>query len=86
MPLHFTKYTGLIHTLGYGFGAYLLMATIFTPMLKFCLKHIPYKIALIIDCTLGIIIVLDNLYMIIHTLVTKTKPIYWSICFREVCG
>ena len=79
IPLHFTKYTGLIPALGYGFGAYALMAFLFTPLIKIFEKSVSYNVAFWITVTLGVIIVLDNINMIIITLVNKEKPIYWQL-------
>ena len=76
LPLGVTKYAGLIPSFGYGLGAYLLMV-FFNKMLKLVSK-VPFGIAFGICITLGLAILVDNIYMISYTLVNKKKPEYWS--------
>lgn len=80
-PLHVTQYAGLIPTLGYGTGAYLLFRFVHTPSLKFLQKNMTHKTALILSCTLGVLIVLDTLIMILVTAITRQAPMYWSVHF-----
>lgn len=80
-PLHVTQYAGLIPTLGYGTGAYLLFRFVYTPALNYLRKNMKYKTALILSCTLGVLIVLDTLIMILATAITRQAPMYWSVHF-----
>ena len=80
-PLHITQYAGLIPTLGYGTGAYLLFRFVPTPSLKFLQKNMKHRTALILSCTLGVLIVLDTLIMILVTAITRQAPMYWSVHF-----
>lgn len=80
-PLHVTQYAGLIPTLGYGTGAYLLFRFVHTPSLKFLQKNKTHKTALILSCTLGVLIVVDTLIMILVTAITRQAPMYWSVHF-----
>ena len=80
-PLHVTQYAGLIPTIGYGTGAYLLFRLVYTPALNYLRKNMKYKTALIISCTLGVMIVVDTLIMILVTAITGQVPIYWSVHF-----
>ena len=80
-PLHVTQYAGLIPTLGYGTGAYLLFRFVHTPSLKFLQKNMKHRTALILSCTLGVLIVVDTLIMILVTAITRQAPMYWSVHF-----
>ncbi|MGN0797336.1 MAG: hypothetical protein ACI4M5_03935 [Christensenellales bacterium] len=80
-PLHFTQYAGLIPTLGYGTGAYLLFRFVYTPSLKLLQRNMKHKTALILSCTLGVMIVVDTLIMILVTAITRQAPMYWSVQF-----
>ena len=80
-PLHVTQYAGLIPTIGYGTGAYLLFRLVYTPALNCLRKNMKHKTALIISCTLGVMIVVDTLIMILVTTISGQAPIYWSIHF-----
>ncbi|MGN0765233.1 MAG: hypothetical protein ACI4MO_01950 [Christensenellales bacterium] len=80
-PLHVTQYAGLIPTIGYGTGAYLLFRFVYTPALNCLRKNMKHKTALIISCTLGVMIVIDTLIMILVTAITRQAPIYWSVHF-----
>jgi uncharacterized membrane protein len=74
-----TKYVCLASTLGYGVGAYLLMKFIFYPFLDFLMNKSNLKAVLIVDCTLGTLVVLDSVCMILITLITGNPPIYWTL-------
>ncbi|MGN1234363.1 MAG: hypothetical protein ACI4U2_00090 [Christensenellaceae bacterium] len=79
MPLHVTQYAGLISTLGYGTGVYLLFRFAYTPALKLIRSKMKYRTALLISSTLGVLIVLDTAIMIVYTIVMRQPPMYWSI-------
>ena len=80
-PLRVTQYAGLLPTLGYGTGAYLLFRFVYTPALNYLRKNMKHKTALILSCTLGVLIVVDTLIMILVTAITRQAPMYWSIRF-----
>lgn len=84
LPLHFTKYAGLIPALGYGIMAYIMML-FFKPCVNFLKKHFTYKTCLIVAWVMSTLVICDNIIMIIMTLVTDCKPIYWQICIRSEC-
>lgn len=81
MPLHVTQYAGLIPTLGYGGGAYLLFRFVHRPLLKYLRRKVNFNVAKVICCTLGVLIVLDTCIMGIHIAVVGQAPMYWSISF-----
>ena len=78
-PLHVTQYTGLISVLGFGTVTYLLFRYLHTPALTFLKKKIKFKTAKIICCTLGLLIVLDTIFMVIHIFIFGFAPTYWSV-------
>lgn len=79
LPCQVNQYAGLIPTLGYGFGAYLIFKFIHTPALRFVQRKVSHKLALIICCTLGVLIVLDTLSMGVRIVVCGEAPMYWSV-------
>lgn len=80
-PFHVTKYVCLSSALGYGVGAYALMKFAFYPLLNLLMNRANIKAVRIVDCTLGVLVVLDSVCMILITLITKTPPVYWSVTF-----
>ena len=78
-PLHVTQYAGLIPTLGYGGGAFILFRFVYRPLVSFIQKHVKYEVAKTICLTLGVIILLDTLAMILHIVILHEAPMYWSI-------
>ncbi len=79
MPLHITRYSGVLSMFGFGFGAWAFMKGIFFPLISWLKRNMSVKVARIIYCTLGLLIVLDGISMMLITLLTKIKPIYWII-------
>lgn len=79
MPLSVTQYAGLIPTLGYGLGAYLIFKFMYIPFLNLLRNKVKFETAKIIDLTLGVLIVLDTLFMIFQIVVFKQAPLYWKI-------
>ena len=77
-PLRVTQYTSIVSTFGFGFGAYLLFRFVYKPVLRLCRK-INFKVAKIVDCTLGVLIVLDTLFMIVWLTIFHESPMYWSV-------
>lgn len=82
LPLQVTQYAGLIPSLGYGAGAYLFFKFVQGPLLILLQKKCPHKVALIIDCTLGVLIVLDTLAMILQIIIFSEAPLLWKIRLR----
>lgn len=78
-PFHVTKYAGLIPMLGYGGAAYLLSKLIIEPGLPFLKKKVPYRVALIIVCVLGGLLLLDDAIMCVYLFVFREKPVWWLI-------
>ena len=78
IPLCVTQYAGLIPSLGYGGGAYLLMKFAYKPLLR-QFKKIDFKIAKIIAIVLGTLIILDTLQMMIVTAVRGEGFLLWKI-------
>ncbi|MBQ9781581.1 MAG: hypothetical protein IJW26_00175 [Clostridia bacterium] len=81
LPLQVTQYAGLIPTLGYGTGAYLLFKFIYTPALKFVRRKIKFSTAKKIVVTLGSAIVLDTLFLIFQIIFLGNARLLWQIKF-----
>ena len=78
IPTHVTRYTSIITTVLLGGGVYLLMNFTFRPMMRL-IEKMGTRAAIIIDCTLGALIVADFLLMIIYTFVTGAAPYFWAV-------
>ena len=78
IPTHVTRYTSIITTALLGGGVYLLMNFAFRPMMKLVAK-MGRRAAIILDSTLGALIVADFLFMIIYTFITGSAPCLWSV-------
>ncbi len=81
-PLHCTPYAGLIPTLCYGVGCYVIFRLVYMPSLKAVRKHMNFNVARIICYTLGILIVLDTLRMMLCIMIFGEAPMIWSVSFR----
>ncbi len=79
LPLQVTQYAGLIPSLGYGLGAWLLFRFAYTPLLRLCRKKLNFKVAKVVAIVLGTLIVADTLIMCIHIAVTGEALMLWSI-------
>ena len=82
MPFSVTQYAGLIPTVGYGGGAYLIFKLVYKPLMRVIKNNVSFKTAKIICLTLGVLIVLDTVCMMIWTMIMGQPPIYWSISVR----
>lgn len=82
LPLQVTQYAGLIPSLGYGTGAYLLFRFAYTPLLNLLRKKADFKKAKVIAIVLGSLIVLDTVVMGIHIAVAGEAPMLWRIYLR----
>ncbi len=78
-PLQVTQYAGLVPSLAYGGGAYLIFRFVYKPVIKLLQNKVDFKIAKAICCTLGVAIVLDTLAMGLYIAVLNTPPVYWSV-------
>ncbi len=81
LPLQVTQYAGLIPSLGYGGGAYIIFKFVYKPLLSFMRRKIKIGTAKIICCTLGTAIIADTLIMMLHIIIFKQPPMYWSVTF-----
>lgn len=79
LPLQVNQYAGLIPSVGYGCGAYLIFRFVYKPLLKVIRKKVKFNVAKIICCTLGVLIVLDTLIMAIQIIAFGQAPMYWQV-------
>ena len=79
LPMSVTQYAGLVPTVGYGTGAYLIFKFIYKPLLLLIRRRVNFKIAKIITLTLGVLIVLDTLFLMFNIIAFGKAPMYWSI-------
>lgn len=79
--LHVTPYAGLLSTLGFGTGAYLILKFVHQKALNIVSK-IPYKTVLIICCVLLTLMFMDSTTMILTMIIKGEAPNYWSISIR----
>lgn len=76
-PFHFTDYTYLRSILGFGSGVYLISKFFFFPLYNRLLKK-EEKEMTVFKYTYGILL-LDAIFMMIRTIATKEKTLYWTI-------
>ena len=81
LPFSVTRYAGLIPSLGYGFGCWLLFRLAYAPALKL-VRKMDYKVAKTVCCTLGILIVADFIFMLVQFIIFKQAPMWWSTNLR----
>lgn len=79
LPLSVTQYAGLVPTLGYGGGAYIIFKFFYKPLLKLIRTRISFKVAKIINLTLGVLIVLDTSLLMFNMIAFGEAPMYWMI-------
>ncbi len=79
LPLSVTPYAGLVPTLGYGTGAYLIFKFVYKPTLELITKKVSYKTAKIICMTLGTLIVLDTVRLMTMIVIYGEAPMYWTV-------
>ena len=82
-PLNVTQYTSIFTTLGLGLAGYLLFRLFYKPVLKLLRDKVNYTVAKWIVCTLGVAIVLDTTWMILHLAIFHEAPMYWSVKLRN---
>ncbi len=78
-PLKVTQYTSIVTTLGFGTAAYLIVRFVYKPMMKLIRTRVPFRVAKWICLTLGIVIVLDTVWMNVQMAIFGEAPIYWEI-------
>lgn len=76
-PFHFTSYTYLRSILGFGIWTYLLSKLFFFPLYNRLLKNERKEMTTF--RYLYTILLIDAIFMMIRTIVTKKKTIYWTI-------
>lgn len=82
LPLQVTKYAGLIPSLGYGTGAFLLFRFAYTPLLNLLRKKADFKKAKVFAIVIGSLIVLDTVVMGLHIAIAGEAPMLWRIYLR----
>ena len=85
-PLTLTQYTSIVTTLGFGTAAYVIVRFLYKPMMKLIRTKVPFRVAKWICLTLGVVIVLDTIWMMLQMAIFKEAPIYWSITFAPLRG
>lgn len=85
-PMTVTQYTSIVTTVGFGTAAYVILRFVYQPMMRFIRTKVPFRVAKWICCTLGIVIVLDTLWMMLQMALWGEAPIYWSITFTPPLG
>lgn len=78
-PLHVTQYTGVISTVGFGVGAYLIFRFAYKPLLNFVRRKVNYNVVKFVCLSLGILIMLDSVTTTTHIVVGHSAPMYWLI-------
>ena len=79
VPLSVTQYAGLFPTLGYGTAAYIISKFFYGPFLRLLRRKMPHKVAVIINATLGALVLLDGIRMILQLIILKEAPLIWAI-------
>jgi uncharacterized membrane protein len=79
LPLQVNRYAGLIPSLGYGGGAYLIFKFIYKPLMKRIRNRVGFGCAKAICASIGVLIVLDTLAMMIQIIVFHQPPMYWRV-------
>ncbi len=79
LPFSVTQYAGLVPTLGYGTGAYLILKFVYKPTLALVRRRVSFRTAKIICLTLGVLIVLDTVRLMLMIAFLGEAPMYWMI-------
>lgn len=80
-PLHFTRYTGVLTSLGFGTGAFVLYKTVYKWLLS-AFSAAPKRAIGAIACVLSALIILDTANMILYTATVGEAPMLWSFEVR----
>ena len=78
-PLTVTQYTSIVTTLGFGTAAYMIVRFVYKPAMHFIRTKVPFEVAKWICLTLGVLIVLDTVWMNVQMSIYGEAPIYWEI-------
>lgn len=79
IPLNVTQYAGLIPSLGYGLGAYLLFRLVHKPLLSLFRRKVKYSAAKWIFWIFVALLFSDDSAMVIQTAILHSPPMYWSV-------
>ncbi len=79
LPLSVTQYAGLIPTLGYGTGAWLLFRFCMRPALCLLQKKANYKLIVFLNCFLGCLMFADEIAMFLQIFLLGEAPVYWQV-------
>lgn len=85
-PLTLTQYTSIVTTVGFGTVAYVILRFVYKPMMKLIRTKVPFRVAKWICLTLGIVIVLDTVWMLLQMALFGDAPIYWTVTFPPFRG
>ncbi len=85
-PMTVTQYTSIVTTVGFGTAAYVIVRFLYKPMMKLIRTKVPFLVAKWICLTLGIVIVLDTVWMMLQMALWGEAPIYWEIHFTPPLG
>ena len=78
IPLHITPYTGVLTTLAFGTGVYLLFRYVYRPLMGL-VKKIPYKTAKIISLIVWPLMILDTVAMGVQIVLLGEARLWWEI-------
>ena len=77
-PLHITKYTGVLPSVGGGIVCFFAIRFLFYPIFNFLRRKMPNKLAIWLCLTLGVAIVLDTAFISVYSAIYGNPPMYWS--------
>ena len=78
IPLHITPYTGVLTTLAFGTGVYLLFKFVYRPLLKL-VKMMHYRTAKIISLMVWPLMILDTVCMGLQIVFLGEARLWWEI-------
>lgn len=81
-PLTLTQYTSIVTTMGFGTAAYVILRFFYKPLLHLIRTRVPFRVAKWVCLTLGIAIVLDTAWMVLHMALFGEPPLYWEYRFE----
>lgn len=79
MPLSVTQYAGLIPTIGYGTGAFLLFRFVLRPLIELMQRKANYKLVVLFNCIFGCLMFADDIAMFLQVAILGEAPVYWQI-------
>ena len=78
-PYHVTRYTGLVSTIGFGVGAYLIFRFAYKPLMGFVRAKVNFNAARVVCLSLGVLIALDTALTKIQMALLHHAPMYWLV-------